>query len=269
MIWVSVVLARAGHRQPARQPRRPGHPRAARRRHGGGELRRGHRAHPHARLRLRRRAGGARRLALRAHAARGEPDAVRTQRQHRVPAHGRDRRRRARSGRARSAPALVTVVNDALQDVLPRLFGTQRQFRNDRLRHPARALAAARARRPLAASRPRRPLRHRTAIAPPGRPPLAAAPDAARAARRCSRCAACAAASAGWSPSTTSRFALAAGEIVGLIGPERRRQEHDVQPAHRRLTVRTPARSLSSASSSTACARPRSPVSASPAASST
>jgi branched-chain amino acid transport system permease protein len=130
-LLAGAALRRAGHRadaQPAGLPRRPLRAGAARRGAGGGILRREHLQCPRAGLRLCRRAGGAFGLAVRAFAARGEPLALRHQHEHRLPADGRGGWRAQHWRRAAWCAAIVTILRDQLQTMLPWLLNAQGNF---------------------------------------------------------------------------------------------------------------------------------------------
>jgi hypothetical protein len=85
-------------------------------------------------------------LALCPPAALRQPDAVRAAHRHRVSVHGGGGRIRRTSGAHWSAPAVITVLKQWLQDCCPGLLGAERQLRNDCVRHHDDPGAAARAR---------------------------------------------------------------------------------------------------------------------------
>ena len=152
---------------------------------------------------------------------------------------------------------LITLLKQVLQDVLPRAARPQRQLRDRRVRHPDGPAAAARARRRLAVDR-----------AP------AAAARAAAGARRAEPLPA----RDRTQPSTAPLLEVRAArkQFGGLVAvndlsfddparrdpradrPERRRQEHDVQPDLGRAAAHRRATSCSAASRSAAARRTRS-----------
>jgi hypothetical protein len=103
---------------------------------GGGELRCGYGAGAAAGLRVRGRAGGmGAGGSTRTCSASVKSDAVRLQPVDPVSVDGGARGRGHIPGALLGA-GLVTLVNDRLQDILPRLFGA-RELRDDRVRGPA------------------------------------------------------------------------------------------------------------------------------------
>ena len=113
---------------------------------------------------------------------------------------------------------LVTMLKTQLQDWLPRLIGRSGNFEIIVFGILMVLLLQRRARRGVALAR---------APAAARAPPTASRPRASAAARarsrrtaaRCSWSLARARSSAAWSPSTTCRFEIRSGEILGLIGP--------------------------------------------------
>ena len=118
--------------------------------------------------------------------------------------------------------ALITLLKEQLQDILPQPARLQRQLRGDRVRPADAVRAAALCRRPVAdAGAPRRPLpASRKPVARPAPRRLRCRePPAAARAGRCCRPTRSPSASAAWSPTTRSTMDVKAGEIHALIGP--------------------------------------------------
>ena len=151
--------------------------------------------------------------------------------------------------------SVLTLLKERLQDLLPRCSAHSGNFEIMVFGAADPAAAAPRAR---AASCRCSRAGCRAAQAAPA--PLPAA--AAAAPRRCPRgraaargASGAASASAAWSRSTTCRFEVNARRDPRPDRPQRRRQEHDVQPRSPARCRATAARSRSSASASTACRR--------------
>ena len=145
---------------------------------------------------------------------------------------------------------LITLLKQVLQDVLPALLGRSGQFRADRVRHPDGPAAAVRARRPVAVDR-----------AP------AAAAHAAAGARRPSRCRRASARAragplldvqkarkqfGGLVAVNDLSFEIRAGRDPRADRPQRRGQEHDLQPHLRRAAADVGRRACSAARRSAA-----------------
>ena len=259
---------RAGSsQQPARLAAGPRDPRAALSLRDGRELRRRHRRAQAGGVRPGRAAGRAGGLAARALPALRQPPRLRRQCRHRLPVHGRHRRRQpclGRAGRRGHHDGGQGMAQGRDAPVVP----ARRQLRNHRVR---------RAHDPAAAAHPRRPGAGAGALvagAAAGR--AAARGHAAAAAPRAPGAGHAAAGSEG--PAKALRRAVGGqGAVVrhafrrdpGADRPQRRRQEHGVQPDQRHPARRAPARSACSASASTAIPRATSPGAAWRAASST
>ena len=234
-LGVRAGAARRGVRNLLDSRTGPRDPRAAGRAIDGRELRRRPRAAEDHRVRLRRAARGA----LRAGCTRICSASSIRRRSASTSASNtcswRWSAARATSGAPCSAPRSRSSRN-CCRTCCPQLR-RKRQLRDHRLRRADRAAAAARRDGVLAAGR---------ALAARAAPPPRSTRRRARCRRarsprpasRCSQSRRRASTSAGWSRSTTCRFDMQAGEILGLIGPNGAGKSTHVQPDHRRAARR-------------------------------